>query len=172
MSRTTLIVWGMGAMSVAVAAQRQPEAPSPRPLTLTGCVRAWDASSMGTPPAASPGSAPLLLTGAERQAPAAAPAPASPSTPAPADAPGLGAHSTYLLRAAADSVRLSEYVDRKVEVTGALVADAAAATPAATPKPTPAPSTATAREGAAPPSPPVVFTVNAIRALETTCPTR
>jgi hypothetical protein len=170
MSRTTLIVWGMGAMlSVPVTAQRQPEAPLPRTLTLTGCVRAWDTSSMGTPPAASQGTPPLVLTHAERQLPAAAPAAAlPPSAAAPADAPGLGAHSTYLLKAAADSVRLSAHVDRKVEVTGTLVADAAAATPAARPDP----STPAAREGAAPPSPPVAFTVSAIRTLEASCPAR
>ena len=170
MSRTTLIVWGMGAMmSVPVTAQRQPEAPPPRTLTLTGCVRAWDTSSMGTPPAASQGTAPFVLTHAERQVPAAAPAAAAPpSTTALAQAPGLGAHSTYLLKAAADSVRLSAHVDRKVEVTGTLVVDAAAATPAARPDP----STPIAREGAAPPSPPVAFTVSAIRTLEASCPAR
>jgi hypothetical protein len=170
MSRMTLIVGGIGAlMSVSTTAQRQSAPPSPGTLTLTGCVRAWDASSMGTPPAASHGAGPFVLTGAERQVPAAAPAPASaPATPVPPEAPGSGAHSTYLLKTAADSVRLSAHVDRKVEVTGTLVADAAAATPAARP----APSAAAARDGAAPPSPPVAFTVSAIRTLEASCPAR
>jgi len=74
-----------------------------------------------------------------------------------------------LLKPAADTVRLSAYVDRKVEVTGTLVADAAAATPAAAQPASPMPA---ARDGAAPPSPPVAFTVSAIRALETACPAR
>ena len=172
MSRTTLIVWGAGAMmSAVVTAQAPREAPSPQPLTLTGCVRTWDVSSMGTAPAARAGTTPLILTGAERLAPPAAPAPTQPPAPAsvPADPPSRSAHSTYLLKPAADTVRLSAYVDRKVEVTGTLVADAAAATPAAAQPASPMPA---ARDGAAPPSPPVAFTVSAIRALETACPAR
>jgi hypothetical protein len=169
MSRTTLIVWGMGAMlSAVVTAQAPRDTPSSPPMTLTGCVRTWDVSSMGAPPATSAGTSPLVLTGAERVAPPAVPAApsAAAAAPVPADAPGRSAHSTYLLKPAADAVRLSAYVDRKVEVTGTLVADAAAATPAA--RSTPSPTAA--RDGAAPPSPPVAFTVSAIRSLEPACP--
>ena len=174
MSRTTLIVWGASAMMSAVVTAQAPQtAPpqSPQPLTLTGCLRAWDASSMGAPPAASAGTPPLVLTGAERLAPSGAPASAVPSTaqlPPRADTPCLRAHSTYLLKPAADAVRLSAYVDRQVEVTGTLVPDAAAATPEARP----APSTTAARDGAAPASMPVSFTVSAVRTLETSCPAR
>jgi hypothetical protein len=173
MSRTTLIVWGAIVMTAAQASAQTPRdtppPPAPQTLTLTGCVSRWDASTMGAPPAAGLGAVPLVLTNAERAVPPAPPA----ATPAPAaaDTPGRGAHSTYLLRADAPTVRLDAFVDHKVEVTGVLAADASAATPAAA-TPLPRPTAAAGSDRAATPPPPVSFTVTGITTIEKVCPAK
>jgi hypothetical protein len=171
MSRTTLIVWGAAVMTAALASAQPPRdvpSPAPQTLTLTGCVSRWDASTMGAPPAAGAGTGPLVLTDAERAVPPAPPA--ASAAPGAADAPGRGAHSTYLLRDGASTLRLDAFVDQRVEVTGVLAVDVAAATPAAAGPPRQTP--ADGAEGGGKPAPPVSFTVTAIKTLEKACPSK
>jgi hypothetical protein len=172
MGRTTLIVWGAGVMTAALASAQPPRVmtpPAPQTLTLTGCVSRWDVSTMGAAPAAGGGAVPFVLTDAERVVPPASPA-ANPAPGAGDDAPGRGAHSTYLLRAGAATLRLETFVDQRVEATGVLATDVTAATPAAaTPPPRPTP---TGESEGAPPAPPVSFTVTAIKTVDKTCPAK
>ena len=101
-------------IGVAVAAQTPaptaPAAGQPRSLTLTGCVKAWDTSTMGPPPAALGTASPVLvLTGAENAAAPTTPSPASdPARPPSGAAPAAGGHSTYLLKPASPTVNLAE----------------------------------------------------------------
>ena len=165
-------------IGVAAAAQAPaPAAPAgpPRTLTLTGCVKAWDASTMGPPPAALGTASPVLvLTGAENAAAPATPSPASePARPPSGGAPAAGGHSTYLLKPASPAVNLASHLDYRVELVGTLATDHAAATPVA--PTTPPGSSATAVPGAAgdrsdrAPAPPVSFTVTRITMIDKAC---
>jgi hypothetical protein len=197
MGRSALTLSALCAIfGVAVAAQTAPS-PSgtarpeivPQPLRLTGCVKTWDPSTMGPPPAAARGTttpvpagpvAPFVLVNA---APIAAETAAGPGAPAgpPAMAgerPARGGHATYLLKPATSAVDLAAHVDRQVEIRGTLVADDSAATPAAQrpapatpPAPEPPPATPAARAGedAREPAPPVALTVTAITTIEKAC---
>ena len=142
-------------------------------LTLTGCVKAWDASTMGPPPAAMDTAAPVLvLTEAENAASAAsgAPSAADPAKPPSGGAPATGGHSTYLLKPASPTVTLASHLDHRVELTGTLATDHAAATPAAPTAPPGSSATGASsdRTGRAP-APPVLFTVDRIKMIDKAC---
>jgi hypothetical protein len=146
-------------------------------VTLTGCLKAWDASTMGPPPAAMAIAAPVLvLTEAENAATAAPGAPppvADPAKPPSGGAPASGGHSTYLLKPASPTVDLASHLDHRVELSGTLATDHAAATPAAPAAP-PGSSAAGAssdRSGRAP-APPVVFTVDRVKMIDKACPAK
>jgi hypothetical protein len=151
-----------------------PEVVPPQTLTLTGCVKAWDPSTMGPPPAGTPAAQVLVLTEAENSAGATPgrPAPAAePASPSSGGTPGSGGHSTYLLKPGSAAVNLASHLDHRVELTGTLAADPAAATPAAPTTPPGASAAGTPADRAAPaPAPPVSFTVARVRMLEKTCP--
>jgi hypothetical protein len=192
MGRAALILSAWCATFVATVAGQTVPPPTgtaprareaPQPLSLTGCVKTWDPTTMGPPPPAARGtvepapagpSAPFVLIDSERKA---APAPPSqPDRPPLSDErPTSGAHATYLLKPASPAVNLAAHVDRQVEITGTLVADPAAATPAARENSTPSspepPVKAPPRPGedAAEPVSPVVLTVTAIRTIQKAC---
>ena len=164
-----------------MAAQPPAPAPAPQPpeqprsLTLTGCVKAWDASTMGPPPAAMGTAAPVLvLTGAENAArPGHAVAGLRPGPAPSGGAPAAGGHSTYLLKPASPTVNLASHLDHRVELVGTLATDHAAATPVAPTTPpgssaTGVPGTAGDRSDRAP-APPVSFTVTRIKMIDKTC---
>ena len=184
MMRGRLVMWGAWALvgtvvtaqSPAPARPVQPGTAPAQSLTLTGCVKAWDASTMGPPPAAMGTATPVLvLTEAEHAASVApgAPPAADPAKPPSGGAPASGGHSTYLLMPASPAVTLASHLDHRVELTGTLVTDRAAATPAA---PTAPPGSSAAgarsdRSGRAP-TPPVVFTVDRVKMIDKACPAK
>ena len=94
------------ALSAQAPTQSQPPKPALGAVTLTGCIKPWEGSTMGAPPAATTtGSAAAreyVLTGAEPSA--------APEKTATADAQ---AHSTYLLKTA-PPVDLAQHVSRAV----------------------------------------------------------
>lgn len=151
MIRTTFAATGVCALFTAVlAAQTTPAQPTQQPtpgrndapqnVTMTGCLKPWDASTMGapmtTPGAAKPGgeagmtgattAQQFVLTNA-MPGPAAAPMPtgsASGTPTPPSGGAAMGAHSTYLLKAQSASVDLAGHVGHKVELTGTVAMDA------------------------------------------------
>ncbi len=182
--RGRIVIWGAWALVGTVVTAQSPAPARPgRPaevqaqsLTLTGCLKAWDASTMGPPPAAMAMATPvLLLTEAENAASVAPGAPpvADPAKPPSGAAPASGGHSTYLLKPASPEVNLASHLDHRVELAGVLTTDHAAATPAA---PTVPPGSSAAgassdRTGRAP-APPVLFTVDRIRMIDKACPAK
>ena len=174
MTRPTLAACGAILLTAALSAQT-PAAPAPptqpggavaQPMTLTGCLKPWDPSTMGasgaaSPGASSPGAGPaegakrFVLTGAEHAAAPGAGATTTPGAPSPPVNPNptLGAHGTFLLEAHSPSVHFAPFVNQQVRVTGTMTMagpapprDAADATGAA-----PAPA-GTPRSGTPPPS--------------------
>ena len=180
--RVLIVAWALAGVGVAA----QPPAPAPGPqaaeqprsLTLTGCVKAWDASTMGPPPAAMGTAAPVLvLTEAENASTAA------PGTPFGGRRTGEAPRSAgrrrpvatrpILLKPASPTVNLASHRDHRVELVGTLATDHAAATPVAPTTPpgssaTGAPDTAGERSGRAP-APPVSFTVTRITMIDKAC---
>jgi hypothetical protein len=177
--RLALLIGTCALLGVSAAAQT-PARPAvaaqepPRPLTLTGCVQAWDPSTMGPPPSPGEGGQVLILTDAQDAAKATPGAPSPSSTPASPDAkraPAAGGHSTYLLKAASAAVNLASHLDHRVELTGTLATDHAAATPAAPTTPPGASAAGTPGDRpAAASAPPVAFTVTRVTMLEKSCP--
>lgn len=139
-------------LSAQAPTQSQPPKPALGAVTLTGCIKPWEGSTMGTPPAATTtGSAAAreyVLTGAEPSA--------APEKTATADAQ---AHSTYLLKTA-PPVDLAQHVNHKVEVAGTLVK---APTPAT---PDPERGDSTLKSAATP----VAVTVVSLKMISTSCP--
>ena len=181
MMRGRIGIWGAWALVGTVATAQSPAPARPGPpgagpaqsLTLTGCIKAWDASTMGPPPAAMGAAAVLVLTEAENAASAAAGTPAAGAAPAkPPSGGGLasGGHSTYLLKPASPAVNLASHLDHRVELTGTLATDHAVATPAAptTPPGSSAAGVSSDRSGRAP-APPVSFTVDRIKMIDKAC---
>ena len=182
MNRRGLVMWSAwGLLSGSVVGQAQaPTQPSPPPsvqaLTLIGCIRPWDQSTMGPPPAvAMGGTTPVLvLTDAEKRPESAVPGKLSPAPevakPPTGGGPAAGGHSTYLLKAVSTAVDLAGHLDHRVELSGTLAPDDAAATPAAPPTPPGSRATGTPSDGAArPPAPPVSFTVDRIKMIDKSC---
>ena len=159
------------AQSPAPARPGPPAAAQAQVLTLVGCVKAWDASTMGPPPAAMGTAAPVLvLTEAENAstAPGTTAPVGDPAKPPTGGAPAAGGHSTYLLKPASAAVNLATHLDHRVELTGTLATDHAAATPAAptTPPGSSATGAPSDRRAAAPP---VSFTVDRIKMIDKAC---
>lgn len=201
MIRTTLAASGVCALvTVALSAQTTP-APSatpsrmdmPQTMTLTGCLKPWDASTMGAPAAAERGMAAAttaqqyVLTNAE-QGPATTPTPAGTTAGSPTPPSGggsaMGAHSTYLLKAQTPSVNFASHVGHKVEVTGTLAMDKAKSmgemgsgatgttpampgTPATGTSATPGSATTGMQHGAM--TDKSAFTVTALKMIDKTC---
>ena len=173
-----VLIGAWALVGVGVAAQTPAPGPQaaeqPRSLTLTGCVKAWDASTMGPPPAAmgtATGAGPDR--GPERLTRPGTPSSASdPAPPRSDSAPAAGGHSTYLLKAASPAVNLASHLDHRVELVGTLATDHAAATPVAPTTPpgssAGAPAPAGERSGRAP-APPVSFTVTRITMIDKAC---
>jgi hypothetical protein len=185
MMRERIVIWGAWALVGTVATAQSPAPVRPGPpdatqaqsLMLKGCVRVWDASTMGPPPAAMGTAAPvLILTQAENAAtapPATTSTTADPAKPPTGGAPAAGGHSTYLLKPVSSAVHLDTHLDHLVELSGTLATDHAAATPAAPTTPpgssaTGAPSDGTRRA----PAPPVSFTVERITMIDKACPAK
>jgi hypothetical protein len=183
MMRLRVLIGAWALVGVGVAAQPPAPGPGPqaaeqpRPLTLTGCVKAWDASTMGPPPAALSMAAPVLvLTDAQNALTPAPGRPSAASDPAPPrsdSARAAGGHSTYLLKPASPTVNLASHLEHRVELVGTLATDHAAATPVAPTTPpgssaTGAPDPAGERSGVAP-TPPVSFTVTGIKMIDKSC---
>lgn len=151
MNRTTFAATGVCALFTAVlSAQTSPAQPASagrtdaaQNVTMTGCLKPWDASTMGAPmtggasssgqgggmAAGTAGDKQYVLTNASSGAGTTAmPTGSASGTPAPSSAGGgntaMGAHSTYLLKAQSGSVNLAAHVGHKVEVTGTLAMDA------------------------------------------------
>lgn len=192
MVRPTLILSGLCAIFGAHLAAQATQAPGAQPpsaqtlpqaLRLTGCLETWDASTMGPPPAltgaTSPAAlaTPFILTNAETAIDASATTPVGTSGQASqaGPRPTHGGHATYLLKPTSAALDLAANVDRQVEITGTLVADAAAATPAATPGSSPAQPPPAARatpqpgQDPRPPAPPAALTVTAVKVVADTC---
>ena len=177
--RIALLIGTCALLGVNVAAQA-PARPAqaapepPRQLTLIGCVQAWDPSTMGPPPSSGGVGQVLILTDAEnaaKDAPASPVPSAAPASPEPKRAPAAGGHSTYLLKPASAAVNLASHLDHRVELTGTLATDHAAATPAAPTTPPGASAAGTpGNRPAAASAPPVAFTVTRVTMLEKTCP--
>lgn len=165
MIRTTLAACAAYALvTAALSAQTPPPQPAPgqpgsmagQTMSLTGCLKPWDPSTMDTragasgamgtsgassmPGASSPGShSPnpgpaagtprFVLTGTEH-APATGAAATTPQgSPAPPTSPSptLGAHGTFVLEPQSPSVDLAPFVNQQVRVTGTMMAEGAAA---------------------------------------------
>ena len=130
---------------------------------------------MGPPPAVAMGAATpvLVLTDTEKK-PESVPGKMTPAPevtkPPTGGAPAAGGHSTYLLKAASTAVDLAGHLDHRVELTGTLAPDDAAATPAAPTTPAGSRATGTPSDGAArAPAPPVSFTVDRIKMIDKAC---
>jgi len=185
MWRERIVIWGAWALVGTVVTAQSPAPARPghpaevqaQSVTLTGCLKAWDASTMGPPPAAMATAAPVLvLTEAENAAtaPGAPPPVADPAKPPSGGAPASGGHSTYLLKPASPTVNLASHLDHRVELSGTLATDHAAATPAAPTAPPGSSAAAAAssdRRGRAP-APPVVFTVDRVKMIDKACPAK
>lgn len=148
---------GLG-LTAQTPAPTQPSAkPSPQPalgaVTLTGCVKPWDGSTMGKPPSqpaaapASPVVRDYVLTNAEPT-----------GAPEKTAAPDAQAHSTYLLKTG-PAVDLAQHVNHKVEVAGSVVK-----TPAASPDPERGESSLKSE------TTPVAVTVVSLKMISTSCP--
>lgn len=160
MTRTTLAACGAYALVTTVlSAQSPPPQPAPgqpgsvagQMMSLTGCLKPWDPSTMDTtgggasgtagtrgatmPGVSSPGggtaaAAPrFVLTGTEH-APAtgaAATTPQGAPSPPTSPSPTLGAHGTFVLEPQSPSVDFAPFVNQQVRVTGTMLAEGAAA---------------------------------------------
>lgn len=185
MMRTTLTATGVCALiTAALSAQTptaQPRVDGPQNMTMTGCLKAWDASTMGAPPPADSRSAgattapPYVLTNASN-GPAAPPMPTgsptgTPTTPAVSGG-GLGAHSTYLLKAQTAAVDLAAHAGHQVEVTGTLAVEPVkgmATTPAPSGRPTPPATGTTPATQHAGMTTNATFTITALKMIDKTC---
>ena len=159
MTRQTLAACGVWALVTATLSAQTPPQPAPgqpgsvavQTMSLTGCLKPWDPSTMdttgagtsgatGTSGTAMPGassagastpgmaasaSAPrFVLTDAEH-APATGAATTAQGAPAPTvnPNPALGAHGTYVLEAQSPSVNFASFVNQQVRVTGTMLMD-------------------------------------------------
>lgn len=139
MIRTTFAACGVfaivtGVMSAQTPTQTKPtmtppdRPETPQTMTLTGCLKPWDATTMGAASGVGetgtsrPDSSPqfVLTNAAYAAAPVVGATTPGTSMPSTTGTPAMGAHSTYLLKAQSASVNLAAHVNHKVEVTGTM----------------------------------------------------
>lgn len=140
MTRSTFVACSLTVLAgMAASAQTPvpPGLPQPRPtetaqtVTLTGCLKPYDPTTMQVGSDASSTSAPgpqqYVLTDAESGTAAAKPATTAPGAAEPpsGSTPISGAHDTYLLKPGA-AMDFAPHVNHKVQVMGTLVVDAMA----------------------------------------------
>lgn len=171
---TRHIVAAFGAVALAtvttVGAQtppppRQPPAPNAQkppqhqmantPVSMTGCLKPWDESTMGTPPVSgttTPAEAQFVLTDVEHDK----------TSDRVTTGTGM-AHPTFVIKAKDGSVNLAPHVNHKIQVTGTLTMDMpATGTPPATTTPPTTTETPTPK--------PTVLMASAVKMISATCP--
>lgn len=176
MTRTMFATGGAFALAATITlAAQTPPPPTQRPappspgmtaqadpntVTVTGCLKAWDATTTGLP--SGPANGRFLLTNVEASAPGAA-APGMATTPAPSSA-------TQYIVAASTGVNLTAHVNHKVRIAGTTM-------PAFTPDARPAGAKPEAKP-AAPAMPPAgaasawkSLTATSVSMVAATCPT-
>lgn len=128
----------VGAISLSAQTTPAPSPSSPSApqttaapsITVTGCLKPWDGSAMGTtsgtttPGATSASPAKFLLTNVVDPTAGRSGAPGAgttgTTTPAPADRMGAGADAKQYSLTASSSVNLAEHLNHQVRVTGTL----------------------------------------------------
>jgi hypothetical protein len=154
--RTTIFAAcaGLAIAGLALSAQTptphpsQPPTPPPaaasidqKPMTVTGCLKPWSASTMGGGTPATPeAGAPTVATGADAQYVLTDVDDGS-RKPGSTETPPSTAHAMYLVKAKDASVNLSQHVNHKVQVTGTVSSDSSLKMPS-TASPTPSPKPA------------------------------
>ena len=159
----------------------QPQTPPPpaassdqKPLTVTGCLKPWSASTMGGGTPATPeAGAPTVATGADAQYVLTDVDDGS-RKPGSTEAPSSTPHAMYLVKAKDASVNLSQHVNHKVQVTGTVSSDSSLKMPSTaspTPSPKPADPPPPSRDTSSAAGKPATLTVSAITMVSATCST-
>jgi hypothetical protein len=152
-------------------------------LTLTGCLKAWNTSTMGRTgsaptdpqsgaPSLASGNPEYVLTDIEDSTrKSGATGGAATATP-PMVRPGIS-HDMYLLKAKDSTVNLAQHLNHKIQVTGNVSADSTLKSPAtATPPPsTPEAGAPTPRDTSSAAGRPATLTVSSLTMISATCPT-
>lgn len=160
----------------------QPQTPPPatassdqKPMTVTGCLKPWSASTMGGGTPATPeAGAPMATTGADAQYVLTDVDDGS-RKPGSTETPLSKPHAMYLVKAMDASVNLGQHVNHKVQVTGTVSADSSLKMPSTasptTPSPKPADPPPPSRDTSSAAGKPATFTVSAITRVSATCST-
>jgi hypothetical protein len=160
----------------------QPQTPAPaaassdqKPMTVTGCLKRWSASTMGSGTPATPeAGAPTAAAGADAQYVLTDVDEVS-RKPGSTETPSGTPHAMYLVKAKDASVNLTRHVNHKVQVTGTVSSDSSLKTASTanptTPSPKPADPPPPSLDTSAAAGKPATLTVSSVTMVSATCST-